>query len=242
MNNTKTDYFLDRIIAENLTRLNEEERKGRTPSGKLSASILGDPLQWQLLKTLGVPQKEVDDYTLRKFQRGKHVEDWVVSQMPGLLERQKLVEYRGAIGYVDALIDTTTGYDIKIGPMVNEVKSSTNASFNWIIKEKKPRHGHCLQAAFYAMALDQPYFAITYVASDDYRIWMVVQKTAEFRTEVDHIIDLYEEALKKHKVPVFEPVENWQSNPEYNKYPDWSALTVEEIENGLNRLNIQWPS
>ena len=56
--------------------------------GWLSASRLNDPLLWQVLYVLGVPQKPIDEYTLRKFLRGNHVEDWLLSNMD-CIDKQK---------------------------------------------------------------------------------------------------------------------------------------------------------
>jgi hypothetical protein len=235
------DQHLDRVISERLIRQNKQREKNHTPSGKLSASSLGKPLQWQILKTLGVPTKTIDEYTLRKFVRGDHVEEWVVNQMPGVVDKQKYVEYRGAVGYVDSLINTSEGYDFKNGIICNEVKSITNAAFNWLMKDRTPKYGHSLQGAFYALAEGHSHFAITYVASDDYRLWMAVQETKKYKKDIDTIIDNYNQALKDKVVPVFKPIEKWQANPKYNDYPEWSELKPMEIQMKLKELKIKWP-
>jgi hypothetical protein len=235
------DQHLNRVVAERLIRQNKQREKTHTPSGKLSASSLGNPLQWQILKTLGVPSKELDEYTLRKFVRGNHVEDWVVSQMPGVVDKQKYVEYRGAVGYVDSLINTSEGYDFKNGIICNEVKSVTNAAFKWLMKDRTPKYGHSLQGAFYALAEGHSHFAITYVASDDYRLWMVVQETKKYQKDIDAIIDNYNQALKDKVVPVFEPVEKWQGLPKYNNYPEWAELNEKEIKEKLKKTKARWP-
>src|SRR3990167_6388131 len=68
----------DRAISQTLREANEKRDREHISSGKLSASMLGKPLQDQILKSIGVPQKQVDDYILRKFIRGIHCVEWVL--------------------------------------------------------------------------------------------------------------------------------------------------------------------
>src|SRR3990172_982421 len=88
------DNYLDRLISEKLIK----QQENREPSGKLSASKLWWPLQWQILATQFGLKSHIDDYTLRKFQRGHDVEEWFVKQIEPK-ETQKFLEYRGVIGY-----------------------------------------------------------------------------------------------------------------------------------------------
>ena len=54
------DNYLDRLLSEKLIASQEE----REPSGKLSASKLYWPLQWQILATQFGLKSHVDEYTL----------------------------------------------------------------------------------------------------------------------------------------------------------------------------------
>src|SRR3990167_4508836 len=110
----KIDSYLDRFIEKKFIEKNKEKERNHKSSGKLSASMLNDPLQWQILKVLGAPQKELDEYTLRKFFRGNQIEDWAVGETPDVIEKQKLIEYRNCIGYADATVDTKN-WDFKLG-------------------------------------------------------------------------------------------------------------------------------
>ena len=47
------DTHTDRLITKKLLAQKLEEKENHIPSGKLSASMLGWPLQWQILKVLG---------------------------------------------------------------------------------------------------------------------------------------------------------------------------------------------
>lgn len=232
------DSTLDRTIDELLIARRIAEQETRTPSGKLSAGMLGQPLQWQILKTIGVPQREVDNYTLRKFLRGNHVEDWLLGLLPGIIEKQKFAEYRGAIGYCDALVDCTY-WDSKKGIMPVEVKSVSNMKYKRITQEAQPDHGHRLQATLYALAFETPYYCIAYVSTDDYRIACYVCPTESTTSGVEYVIDEYNTALVAGVVPKFDPVEKWQASDKYSNYPDWMSLSEAEIQ---NKLETEYPA
>ena len=220
--------FLDSYIEEQLLKTRQEQRANHTPSGKLSASMLGSPTQWQVLKTIGVPQKELDEYVVRKFERGNHVEEWVLGFMKGIVNKQKFVEYRNTVGYVDALVDMRDwNLDMEVIP--HEIKSVSNANFKWIEKGGA-KEGHILQGALYALALKSENFAIDYIATDDYRVSTFLFKTADYKDRVDGIITAYDKAMESGVVPVFEPKEKWMSEPKYNNFPEFSKLTPIEID------------
>lgn len=235
------DDTLDRVIGENILRKFDEDRENHIPSGKLSASILGNPLQWQVLKVIGVPS-EFDEYVKRKLQRGKDVEDWIVGHILGLVETQKEANYRNTVGYIDAVVDSSK-YQFKCGVIPHEIKSVANAKYLRIVgKKEKPGqgadHSHCLQATLYALSMGTQYAAIDYVAADDYRVTTYVLKTSTFESEVNEIITKFYNTMKSGLFPVFEPIEKWQAMPNYNAYPEWSNLTSGEC---LDKLKTEFP-
>ncbi|HOM78281.1 MAG TPA: hypothetical protein PLT50_03715 [bacterium] len=256
------DQTIDRRVGKILLDEYLKNKKEHIPSGKLSASMLGKPLQSQILKTIGVPSKDLDEYVVRKFRRGEHVEAWVVSQLKNLITpktnidksillqekglkwdkeaNQWQVEYNGVIGYCDSIVDTSD-YEYKIGLLTNEIKSVTNANFKWIQKRKEINLGHALQGALYGLAIGQAYFAVTYVASDDYRILMMVEETSKYKQQIHDIINRYNEQIRKRVVPIFEAVEKWQENPQYADYPEFMSLNEEEIAIKLKDYDIKWP-
>lgn len=219
----KLDYYVDRKISEKL--LEENKKHERKASGRLSASMLGQPLQWQILQAMGVPKKEVDEYTLRKFLRGKQVEDWIVGYL-NPVEKQKFVEYKGCVGYVDAICDTKD-WDFKNGVIPVEVKSVTNMKFKRIEKQGADA-SHLLQGALYALALNSAKFAMLYVASDDYRIHLTEYATEPFRGQIEGIIDDFNTWKAKRRVPAFEPKEKWQSDMKYQSFPTFAGLSEDE--------------
>ncbi len=215
----KVNPAIQNLIAAKVLAANAE-REGKEPSGRLSASRLGWPLQWQLLHFHKVPQKPVDEYTLRKFQRGNDVEDRVVSWLDAP-QTQVPVEYRGVVGYADAV----TEYPI-------EVKSCTNMAFRHKMKDG-PSQSHRLQGMLYAKALGFDQFGVAYVASDDYRVLCFEE---EVTGEVDEAIDAYEAQVAVGTVPVFVAKERWQSIKDYSAYPDWMPLAEEEIAEKLSEF------
>ena len=196
----------------------------KEPSGRLSASRLGWPLQWQMLHYYKIPQKEVDEFVLRKFARGEDVEERIMKWLsPAETAMQVPVEYRGVVGFVDVVLD----YPI-------EIKSVTNKNFSYIQKDGIKR-GHKLQAELYAKSLGYDKYAVAYVASDDYRVLCIEDTVTD---DVDTIIDEYEQQVLTGIVPIFQETESWQKLEEYNSYPEWMKLDQEQINEKLSGLGI----
>lgn len=231
------DQTIDRLISKRMLEQNKLERDNHVSSGKLSASILGQPLQWQILKSIGIPPKDVDEYVLRVFKRGRDIEDWLVGEMPGSIGTQVAVTYRGVVGLIDNLIDSKD-YEIPMGVIPHEVKSVKNSKYKRILEQGKPDHSHLLQGALYGLAKASDYFIIDYVAADDLRITSYVCKTMDYKQEIDKIIDNYEKQLSLKRVPTFQAIEVWQKNPLYNNYSDWMDLTDEQIQ---SKLETEYP-
>lgn len=75
------DTSVQNFIANKLKRDNDKREADHEPSKKLSASALFQPLRFQVLKTIGVPKKPFDAYSLSLFKRGRDVENWYVSEL-----------------------------------------------------------------------------------------------------------------------------------------------------------------
>jgi len=225
------DNALNKWIADVVVDADIKNRAEHVSSGKLSASGLGEPLQWQILKALQITERQVDEYTLRKFQRGKDVEDRVLSWLP-VSGKQEFVEYRGVVGYMDAMVDSAFWWTSGLpkGEMPLELKSVTNAKFKRIVGQGNPDKGHILQACLYGLAKNSEWTSIAYVASDDYRVQSFLVKVADYKYEIDEIIDRFNTQLMKMQIPVFEPREAWQATPKYNKFPEFATLSQEELD------------
>lgn len=228
----KTDLYLDKFIEQKFIEQNRVEKENHISSGKLSAGMLNDPLQWQILKVLGVEPRPLEEYVLRKFFRGKQIEDWLVNEIPDVIEKQKFVEYNKCVGYFDAMVDTKN-WDCMVGVIPVEIKTLSNAKYKRIL-ENTPDKGHILQGALYGLAKKTDHFAIIYVASDDLRIKTYIYETKEFKQDIDEIIRRFYEQLATGIVPEFNPNEKWQADPKYNKYPDFikkANIKKEELVN-----------
>lgn len=211
----KVNPRIHEIIAAKVLADNEE----RTPSGRLSASRLGWPLQWQMLWKYKIPQKPVDEHTLRKFQRGKDVEERVMKWLaPRENQMQVPVTYRGVVGFADVVLDHPI-----------EVKSCTSRAFTYKQREGTA-FGHRLQGELYALALGYETFEVAYVSADDYRVLSFEERVSG---DVDTVIDEYEAQCAAGTVPVFAAKEKWHAMKDYNPYPDWMNLTQEQINEKL---------
>lgn len=235
----KVDLYIDKYIESQFVANNTKKEAEHTSSGKLSASGLADPLQWQVLKTLGVEPRPLDEYVLRKFFRGIQIEDWAVGVIPDIVEKQKLIEYRGCIGFADAMVDTKN-WDWKLGVIPAEIKSVANSKYTRIMKAG-PDIGHIYQACYYALGTDKDNFAVIYIASDDLRVKVYIYETKTYKAVIDKIIDDYDEAIKQFKatgdIPVFEAKIPWQANVKYSRFPDWQELNKEQLKQKYENIN-----
>ena len=225
------DNFIDRKIGQDMLAENVKKESEHKSSGKLSASMLGQPLQWQVLKILGVEKEPLDEYVVRKFERGHQIEKWVLKyfDLVSNPEKQEWVEYRNVGGYIDGVVDTKN-WDFPIGIAPVEIKSVANAKYKRIITAGQPDRSHLLQACLYGLAKGVEKVAISYVASDDYRVQTFIIKVGDYKAEIDSIIDKFDSAMKSMVIPVFEPVEKWQANPKYNNYSEWAEKSEKELK------------
>lgn len=224
----KIDLYLDKKIEQKFVERNKKERANHISSGKLSAGMLYQPLQWQILKIMGVEPRPLDEYVLRKFLRGKQIEEWAISEIPDVVAMQKFVEYKNTVGYIDALVDTKE-WDFNTGVIPAEIKSVANAKYRRIMMNGADK-GHILQAGLYALAEKTEQFAIIYVASDDLRIKVYIYETKDYKQEIDEIIARFYKQLESGLVPVFEPTAKWQSDLKYCQYPDFMGLDEEQLQ------------
>ena len=238
------DTTVNKYIDAELIRLNEERSAKHEPSGKLSASMLYQPVRFQLLKTLEAPRKPFDPYTLAKFKRGNDVEEWFVTQLRGsgvLVEDKKTLEglnltieedkqayatYKKTVGYVDSVIDTDK-MQCKKGIIPNEIKSVTNAKMKNIKRTGIDWH-YKIQACKYACAMGTEYYAVTIVSAEDLRSEIHIFKTREMKREVDNAIEAYDKAMeaweKNKTLPAFAPNPHvgWTANIKYAMFePEW---------------------
>jgi hypothetical protein len=222
-----------------------ERELAHTRSGKLSAGKLGAPLLEQVLYVIGVPTKPNEDYTLGLFRRGSDVEDAIC----GLIEpdeQQVEVFYRDTIGIVDAIRNGMV-YEIKsvkssmwqyIDPTNTQMKRAAIKGNPMERQYTGPKRSHVLQAVQNGLALGKDQVTVLYVCADDYRTAAHIISVAEVKPEVDRVIDQFNAQLESKMLPRFEPLESWQTNPQYSNYPDWISLEPEQM---MEKLKQQYP-
>lgn len=219
------------LFDDYINKRDEERKANHTPSGKLSASQLGYPTQWQVLKYLQVNPKPFDEFTLYRMLRGVEVEDRVVEilKQQYTLEQQVKVEFMDAIGYLDILLDDD-GVKLPI-----EVKSVANSKFAHIKKSGADLQ-HVLQACFYALGLNLDRFSILYVSSDDYQRQHLLFNTNDYEEEVINTIKEYNRALDNREIPLFEAKLKWQENPKYNNYDKYMSMDERQLKKLAKKL------
>lgn len=242
------DNYINKFIEDDLIAENMRKEADHVSSGKLSASALFQPLRFQVLKSIGVPRKPMDAYTISKFQRGDAVEEWFAQKLAKagvLVEQQKFIEYRGAIGYADAIVDSDKML-FKKGIMPHEIKSVTNAKLRQIAKGQGVDWHYKLQGAFYALGEGSDYFAIDIVSAEaPFNLTVNVCQTNEMKSAVDTAIDQYEEAMEawrtKHVLPKFAPNPRvaWTANLNYSMFdPEWATKSDEWALKQIEALGL----
>lgn len=255
------DTSISQFIDEKLIEKNKERQEKHEPSGLLSASMLYQPVRFQVLKTLGAPRKEFEPYVLAKFKRGNDVEDWFVKQLSeaGVLiedkdklesfnlkledDKQAKATYRGAIGYIDSVIDTDQ-MQSKKGIIPNEIKSVTNAKLKRIKRTGIDWH-YQIQACFYALAMGVDHYGVTIVSSEDLRNEIHIFETSQMKKAVDVAIGKYKKAMEDWSIdrtlPPFEANVNvpWTKNIKYAMFePFWINQSDSRVISKLEELEV----
>jgi len=219
------DTYYQDLIDKQLIADNKAREAKHTSSGLLSASMLYQPLRFQVMKSIGIPTKKFEPYLLGKFKRGNDVEDWFVERMKKILvDTQVEVKYRGAIGYLDAILKSDKA-QFKKGNIPHEVKSVTNAKLKRITKTEVDYHFK-LQACFYALGLKSEYYALDIISAEDLRVNTYIFQTRLLTSDVNKTIESYDKAMKDWKekqiLPKFEvnPKVPWTKNLAYAPFEE----------------------
>lgn len=221
------DYTIDNRRIARLRKARDEN--DHISSGGLSASNIWWPLQWQILKSMGI-FSEVDDYALGLFERGNEVEESCILDIPDVIERQKPVNYKGVVGIVDAIVDTKS-FEKNYGIVPIEIKSVKNAKFTRILKADDSDLQYRLQATVYALALKSDHYGVVIKSADDGRVLTYFYQTADTADFVENVISEYSMAKQKGVVPEFSIRHDnfkWAEKETYNQYPEFMKLSSEE--------------
>jgi len=238
MNDKELSERLNVILAKYRREQNDNERANHVSSGKVNPSGLGQPIQWQVLRILGVPQKQIDDYTLGVFRRGNSTENDIIEEFEGIgivKGKQLKIDWNGMFGYIDSVMDLTR---IGLKELPIEIKSIKNAKWARIVKEGKPDNSNALQASVYALATKESVGVVLYVSAEDYRVMLFFVNPSDYLERIKETVQTIQNCIKNGFVPRFEARESWQALTQYNNYPEWSQLSEEEI---IAKLKKEYP-
>jgi hypothetical protein len=136
--------------------LKEKQKIGRPSKAFWRGSLMGGCLRAHWYDSTGVaPSEPFEDKTLRIFERGHAVSEWisgVFANAPDIVEYKievpvAIPDYEFA-GNIDAVVKWRDGQE-----EVWEFKSTKATAFKWIKDEPKPEHA--TQAALYAIAMQK---------------------------------------------------------------------------------------
>jgi hypothetical protein len=174
-------YEFGEFIGKRLVKQNKAAQAAHTSSGLISGSKLGNPTLWSVLDLLGF-DKDFDEFTLGKFQRGHDVEARAINFMtdipiqtiidildgtvpnpgwitlaPGALlsgevHLQYQTGYRGGVGYVD-LAQKNNGNLI-----LHEVKSVTKMAYDKVAASGRSKDG--VSEPYYHHCIQQAFYAL----------------------------------------------------------------------------------
>ena len=241
------DTTLQELIDKFLLEDNQKREASHTSSGKLSASFLYQPTRYQVMKNIGIPRKQPDNYVLGLFKRGRDVEDYAIEQLKRgkLLVKgtsQKELEYQKVVGKVDAVIDTDK-MQARKGIIPCEVKSVKNAKLARINKAGLDYH-YKLQGALYGLAMETEYYAICVISAEDLRTKTYILPTREMKMDINTIITKYNKAMKEWKtkqvLPKLEalPQVKWALNPNYAPFAvRFLGMSDKAVVNYLTKAN-----
>jgi len=194
-------------------RINEQLKRDNTHQNvdTWRASELGKCLRGNYFRRLGeTPTKAIDDRTLRVFECGKIFEKWVIDMITKNVEdwdeqvEVSLTEY-DAVGH----------YDIRIGEVINELKTVHSKKFWYMQKDGKPDEHYMMQLMFYLMATGKKEGHLVYVSKDDLSIaeYILYADNEAIKNKVIEELEILNECWKTKTLPPAQPLEiNGKSN------------------------------
>jgi len=202
------------IINKTLKEKNKREKKEIT---SWHISRLGSCLRGVYYERLGVkPDTEIDDRTLRVFDIGNKIEDWVVEQ----LTLNPNIKVETQIRVEDKDLNVSGYADLKLGvngdTELYEIKSKHSKSFWWMEKKGEGAHRHHqYQLWLYLWLTKISKGSLVYVSKDDMTIlqYPVLRDNKALYNEVMKELELLNKAWKK-KDPSILPLyddKDWRS-------------------------------
>jgi len=178
------------------------------------ASQIGSCMRGIYLGRLGKqPDVPLDDRTLRVFDMGNKIEDWIVDLIKAEnidIETQVRIEDEelNISGYADAVIKHKKEQEVL------EIKSKHSRAFWYMDKkgEGAQRH-HMYQVWLYLYVLKIEQGSIIYISKDDSSIlqYSVRRDDEQLKTEVMDILDMLNRCWKEKILPPLPDSKSWQA-------------------------------
>lgn len=206
MQSTKYNENLSNYLREaNTTKTKEHER-----SGKISPTKLTKPTLEAVLQLLDVPTDPPSDQSLRNFIRGTTLEEVAIKAVTfgrQTFELQATAEYRNCTGLIDVFESTP-----------HEIKSAGFYTWRKVTKDGQPKHDHCIQAAYYAIAKNTKTAWIHYINADTFQVCSFRIQASEYKAEIDSRIDAIHLAISSGNLPDYTPLEEYHDRIMYSDY------------------------
>lgn len=184
-------------LIDNALNKEQEARKDRVSSGKISPSGLGRCFRYQCLLRKGVPQA-YDERKLRVFKAGHLFEKFVTDLIPEK-QTQVLCETEDIRGYADIITKDT----------VIDIKSQHSFGFHYSQKEGydvyKEKLGNWLQVCCYAKILSLPKISLVFLSKDDLCVAEYWCPTEKFLPILDEELKQLREVWAKKELPPIMP-------------------------------------
>lgn len=208
------DIKIQDIVNKAIHEKNKDRKDYKQTSWHISG--LGGCLRGQYFSRLGIaPDYLLDDRTLRVFDMGNKIEDWLVD----LIETQKdVIDIQTQVRVEDKKLNISGRIDLlatfRNTKMIYEIKSKHSRSF-WYMIKKGPQREHEYQLWCYLYLMNIKRGKLVYVSKDDLAImeFEVRLDNKEIKNEVFNIIKLLNKAWKA-KDPSLLPLpdkKSWQS-------------------------------
>jgi hypothetical protein len=185
--------MIQKLINDSLLE-EQNKRKDRESSGKISPSSLGWCFRRQVYKLTNAPESDPpDERALRVFKCGKLFHDFVQGYIPKD-SVEILVETDDIKGYAD-IVGKDTVYD---------VKSQHSKSFWYMNRKedydvKKEKYSNWLQLACYGKILKKEKLCLVIISKDDLCINEYAEFTKDWIEELDKEIQTIKDTLKLYK-------------------------------------------
>ncbi len=201
--------FIDEEIKEKNTL--REKREQTT----WHASSLGSCLCGQYLSRLGVKSdKPYDKRTLRVFDMGNKIEDWLIN----LITKQKGYNFEKQGRIFDEKLNFSGYYDLKIKKdneeEIIEIKSKHSRAF-WYMEKKGEgaQFQHQMQLWSYLWFTGIERGRIVYISKDDQCIleYPIFKNNENLKEIILNQLDILNEAWEKKIPPLPAPKDSWQA-------------------------------